>query len=159
MTESNPILEHSASSLQAPALVVSVETPLGQLPELLAGHRAHKTIAVADSSGVLAGIIPAALVVQDLLFDVMPEELLADLLEPGRAASLTRELHAHTAGELMHPPVAVPAEATLREAVHILHHAGLQGAPVVDRAGQVTGYLDLLDVMLAWWRERHPGGT
>ena len=159
MTQSEPVLEHRASSLQASALVVSLETPLGQLPDLLAEHRAYHTIGVVDSSGVLAGIIPVPLVIQDLLFDVMPEELLSDLLEPGRAASLTRELHARTAGELMHPPIAVPADATLREAVHILHHAELQGAPVVDEAGRVTGYLDLLDIMLAWWRERHPGGT
>lgn len=155
MTEARDL---RVASLQTPPVTVTVDSSLAGLPALLAQHRGCSAVGVVAETGVLVGIIPVNLVIQDLLFDVMPEELLADLLEPGRAATLTREIHARTAGELMHPPVSVFSGATLREAAHILHRAELLGAPVVDETGRVTGYIALLDIMLAWWRGRHPGG-
>ncbi len=146
------------ADLQTPALTVTVDTSLAELPALLARARGSNAIAVVDASGDLAGIIPTNLIIEDLLFDVMPEELLADLLDPDRAAELTRDLHAKNAGELMRAPVAVSAGASLREAAHLLRQSGLQGAPVVDEHGRVSGHIDLLDIMLAWWRRRHAGG-
>lgn len=149
--------EPRVDSLQTPPITVDASASLAGLPELLVQHRGCWTVGVVDEAGILVGIIPVDLVIQDLLFDVMPEELLTDLLEPDRAANLIRELHARTAGELMQPPVSVFSGATLRDAAHTLHQAELQGAPVVDETGRVTGYIALLDIMLAWWRRRHGG--
>lgn len=156
---SRPVLSLPVDGFQSAAVTVTTGTAVSDLPRLLGDNRACNTIAVVDDAGVLAGIIPVHLIVEDLLFEVVPGELLGELLEPGRAAELAREVHARTAGELMRPPVSVAVGASVREAIHRLHGADLMGIPVTEADGRVTGYLDLLDVLLAWWRQHQPGGT
>jgi CBS-domain-containing membrane protein len=150
----DPLLSLPVEGFQSAAVTVSTGTPVADLPRLLADNRACNTIAVVDNAGVLTGIIPVHLIVEDLLFEVMPGELLGELLEPGRAADLARGVQARTAAELMQPSVSVLVTTPVREAIHRLHGAGLMGIPVTEADGHVTGYLDLLDVLLAWWRRQ-----
>ena len=142
-------------------LVVPGDPPVTKLPELVAANRKCRTVAVVDNSGVLLGVIPAAVIGQRLLFQMMPEELLGDILEPEKAAELARERHARTAQELMNPPRFISANATVGEAIHLLHHTGLECLPVVDEQRHVIGCFDLLETMVSWWQNLRPndGGS
>ncbi|MBI2885783.1 MAG: CBS domain-containing protein [Chloroflexi bacterium] len=130
-------------------IVLSPELPVGDLPRAILANPECQTIAVVDASGLLVGVIPVESVIRDLLVRVMPEEFLADLREPDKAIDLLREQHAHTVGDLMQPPASVLATASVREAFHRIHQAGLQGLPVLDAAGRVAGYLGLRQLLQA----------
>jgi len=143
-------------SLVMPSLVVSKETPVSALPHAIDGNRDCQTIAVVDDAGVLVGIIPVDTVLEDILLRVVPEEFLSDVREMERVAELMKEQQARTAGALMHPPVSVRAGATVREALHSIHRAEARGLPVVDERGHVSGYIGLLQLLLAWLEGQPP---
>lgn len=150
------LLKRVSPGLTTTGIVVSSETPVGALPDAIASNRDCQTIAVVDATGKLVGIIPVDTVIHYLLLHVLPEEFFADTRELERAAELIKEQHAQTAGDLMHPPVSVPASATVREAFHLIHRAGLNGLPVVDEHEQVSGYIDLFRLLLAGLEEGPP---
>ena len=150
------LLKRVSPDLTTAGIVVSSETPVGALPDAIASNRDCQTIAVVDATGKLVGIIPVDTVIHYLLLHVLPGEFFAEVQELERAAELIKEQHAHTAGDLMHPPVSVPASATVREAFHLIHRAGLNGLPVVDEHEQVSGYIDLFRLLLARLEKEPP---
>ena len=150
------LLRRVSPDLTTAGIVVSSETLVGALPEAIASNRDCRTIAVVDATGKLVGIIPVDTVIHYLLLHVLPEEFFTEVHELERAAELIKEQHARTAGDLMHPPVSVPAGAAVREAFHLIHRAGLNGLPVVDEHGQVSGYIDLFRLLLAGLEKEPP---
>jgi CBS domain-containing protein len=53
------------------------------------------------------------------------------------------------AAELMTPsPVSIRECATVREAIELLTHRGISGAPVIDRAGRPVGVVSRADVLV-----------
>jgi CBS domain-containing protein len=53
------------------------------------------------------------------------------------------------AAELMTPnPVSIREGATVREAIELLTHRGISGAPVIDEAGRPVGVLSRADILV-----------
>jgi len=142
--------------LVTPAITVSLQTPVSALLHAIDGNRDCQTIAVVDAAGILAGIIPVDTVLEDLLLRALPEEFLSDVRDMERVAELMKEQQAKTAGDLMRPSASVEAGATVREAFHAIHRAGVRGLPVVDEHGHVSGYVGLFQLLLAWLEGQPP---
>lgn len=150
------LLKQIHPDLVTPALVVSKDTPVRALLHVIDGNRDCQTIAVVDAAGILVGILPVDTVLEDLLLRALPEEFLSDVRDMERVAELMKEQQARSAGDLMHPPVSVEAESTVREAFHAIHRAGVKGLPVVDEHGHVSGYVGLFQLLLAWLEGQQP---
>ena len=135
--------------------VVPNTADLHQMAQAAMESPAVRTIAVVDREGRLAGIIPLALLLDELFHRVAPEEFLAEILEAGAIEEYGRISRAATAGELMQPPASVTVEDTVRTAFGLLHDLELEGLPIVDAGGRPVGYLDRLHLLWVWLRT-HP---
>ena len=138
--------------------VVPESADLREAAEAISVHRRVHIVAVVDTDGRLAGIIPLRLLLDELFLEVAPEEFLTDILDRDRMETYGRMVHARTAGELMQPPVYVAAEDTIGDAFGRMHDHDLEGLPIVDAERRPVGYLDRLELLKVWLRE-HQSGT
>ena len=111
---------------------------------------ATRNVGVVDASGRLVGIVPIVRLAEAVIARVMPEALMADITDVAGVARFSHTVESRTVGEAMLPPAAVRADATIAEAFRIMHARHLSGVYVVDEAGRPTGYLDLLELALAY---------
>ena len=73
--------------------------------------------------------------------------------------TLARPIDQLTAADLMtRDPITIPQHAALREALELLLHNQLHGAPVVDEAGRCVGVLSLSDFARHWGEPVPAGG-
>jgi len=120
--------------------VVSLEatTTIAQAWQVLAFHGVAQA-PVVDAAGALVGIVTYSHL---LRYDQLPG--------PDSIGAQWHALLAHGVSSVMLTPVpSVAADAPLRSAAAVLHESGLPGLPVVDDAGQVTGFLSRSDVLRA----------
>ncbi|HXG39353.1 MAG TPA: CBS domain-containing protein [Candidatus Limnocylindrales bacterium] len=111
---------------------------------------ATRNVGVVDALGRLVGIVPIVRLAEAVIARVMPEALMADITDVAGVARFSHTVESRTVGEAMLPPAAVRADATIAEAFRIMHARHLSGVYVVDEAGRPTGYLDLLELALAY---------
>lgn len=105
-----------------------------------------RVIGVVDPDGHLVGILPIAELVTAVLGRLMPEAFLSDIGDITQAAEFGHAVRARRVGEAMLPPISVRPEASVTEALHLMHERNLSGLYVVDIDGRPTGYLDLLEL-------------
>ncbi len=115
-----------------------------------AQHPECGVLSVVDQSGVLLGLIPVTQLVEDIFVKIVPEEFLSHIDRASEALDYAERLGARTAADIMSKPVSVKPDETVRDAFRKLHEFKLAGLPVVDDAGHVVGYLDELELLLAW---------
>lgn len=123
---------------------------LRAVAEQAVGHPECGVLCVVDPEGHLMGLIPVTQLVQDIFVKIVPEEFLTRIDRAAQALDYAERLGARTAADIMGPPVAVRPDETVRDAFRKLHESDLAGLPVVDADGRVTGYLDELELLLAW---------
>lgn len=111
-----------------------------------AGRPETRVIGVVDPDGHLVGILPIAELVTAVLGRLMPEAFLSDISDITQAAEFGHAVRARRVGEAMLPPISVRPEASVAEALHLMHERNLSGLYVVDIDGRPTGYLDLLEL-------------
>ncbi len=116
-----------------------------------AARSAHiALISVVDEEGVLLGVISRAVLLDELFIYIAPETFLHDLLRKGNIEELGRLTRGQTARNLMSPPAYVYVDDNLGTAFERMHEQRLGGLPVVDRLHHIRGYIDQLQLMLAW---------
>jgi CBS domain-containing protein len=113
-------------------------------------HPECGVLCVVDESDRLLGLIPVTQLVQDIFVKIVPEEFLSHIDHAAQALDYAERLGARTAADIMGKPVSVHPDETVRDAFRKLHESNLAGLPVVDDEGRVTGYLDELELLLAW---------
>lgn len=123
---------------------------LRQVAERSVQHPECGVLCVVDAGGALVGLIPVNQLVQDIFVKIVPEEFLSHIGQATEALDYAERLGARTAADIMDPPVSVHPDQTVREAFRKLHETGLAGLPVVDDEGHLRGYLDELELLLAW---------
>jgi len=117
-----------------------------------------RIVCVADTGGTLLGLLPVADLAFAAFVHVMPEVFLKhanDLTHSTQFATLS---HGRTAGEVMRPALALRPGDSLEDAFGRLLEADLEGLPIVDDAGRVTGYLNLPEFLCAWLANCAPDG-
>ncbi|MDP9372151.1 MAG: CBS domain-containing protein [Chloroflexota bacterium] len=119
---------------------------------------ACRIVCVVDAGGVLLGLLPVADLAFAALVHVMPEIFLRHVNDLPHSAEFATLAHGRTAGDVMRPPLVLRADDRLEEAFGRLLRAGLEGLPIVDDAGRVTGYLNVPEFLCAWLTNCAPDG-
>ena len=115
-----------------------------------AAQPATRLIGVVDDTGRLVGILPMLRLAEAVVARVDPESLLADIADVADVARFGHAVEARTVADAMIEPASIEPSATIGEAFRIMHQRRLSGLYVVDPAGHPTGYLDLLELAIAY---------
>jgi CBS domain-containing protein len=134
----------------AEPVIVRPGDALRHLAEAAAAHPECTVLCVVDDAGRLVGLVRVSELVNDIFLKIVPEEALRDIGEVERALQYAERIGARTAADIMEPPVSVRGDEKVRDAFRRMHESKLDGLPLVDGDGRVIGYLDQLELLLAW---------
>jgi len=152
ITQGTPIGEVDRLLRGTDPILVRATDSLQRLAELAIESPGCRVLSVVDDQGMLIGLVPVRLLVNDIFLKIVPEEFLGVIADVEAVMEYARHIGARTAGDIMLPPVSVRRDATVRDAFETMHHARLYGLPIVDDAGRVVSYLDQLELLLVWVR-------
>jgi CBS domain-containing protein len=138
--------------LSAEPVIVGLSDSLETLAQKAIEHPTCRIISVVDDERHLVGLIPVRMLVNDIFLKIVPEEFLGGIADIDGALEYARHIAARTAADIMIEPVSVQADQTVRTAFERMHHSRLNGLPIVDAEGRVTGYLDQLEMLVVWTR-------
>ena len=133
-------------------VVVDVGDSLHHIAEQAVENTACRVIAVVDQGQRLVGVIPVRALVNDIFLKIVPEEFLAEITDYEAVLKYAKHLSARTARDVMLEPVSVRRDETVRDAFERMHGSKLNGLPITDPGGLVTGYVDQLELLLVWVR-------
>ncbi|MEX1072162.1 MAG: CBS domain-containing protein [Chloroflexota bacterium] len=131
-------------------VVVDVADSLHQIAEQAVQNTACRVIAVVEQGKRLVGVIPIRALVNDIFLKIVPEEFLAEITDYEAVLKYAKHLGARTARDVMLQPVSVRRDETVRDAFERMHGSKLNGLPITDADGLVTGYVDQLELLLVW---------
>ena len=109
-----------------------------------------RVLAVVDDGGRLVGVLPVVRIVEEIVAQAAPEQLIAEISDLAGVERFGREVAARIASDLASPPVALHPDDTVGDAFRLMHEHRYTGLPVVDGEGRVTGYVDLLELCLLY---------
>lgn len=138
------------SSLPIEPLLVSPEADPLEVMHLAAAQPQTRLLGVVDEDGVLIGVLPLLRLAEAVIARVSPETLLADIVDLADAARFGHVVDSRTIADVMVPSASVLPKATADAAFRLMHDRHLSGLYVVDVHGRPTGYLDLLELTLAY---------
>jgi CBS domain-containing protein len=150
ITQSTHIADLSDVLRRTEATVVHADDSLQRLAEMVVERPQCRVISVVDGRERLIGLVPIRTLVNDMFLKIVPEEFLGEITDLDAVMAYAGHLGARTAADIMVGPTWVEPQETLRDAFERMHHADLNGLPVVDPDHRVLGYLDQLELLLAW---------
>ncbi len=136
--------------LEIGPLLVPLGADLRDVVRMVARQSATRLIGVVDEAGRLAGVIPVARVADSIIARVVPEALLVDVADAETATQFSHSLEDRVAADIMLAPATTVLSDTIGDAFRVMHHRHLAGLYIVDADGRPTGYLDLLELALAY---------
>lgn len=128
-------------------VTVPPDAPLDEVARALAAHPGVGVACVVTEEGRLVGLLDIHTIAEDLLFYILPEELLREVTDLERVAEFAARVRIRTVADGMQRPVWVKETDTLKQALMLMHKHRLSGLPVVDEAYRVVGYVDLLGLL------------
>ena len=134
------------------------EEPLLAVARRVVDRPECRVVCVVDAGRVLLGLLPIADLAFAAFVHVMPEVFLRHANDLAHSTQFAALSHGRTAGAVMRPPLALRPGDPLEDAFGRLLGAGLEGLPIVDAAGRVTGYLDVPEFLCAWLTNCAPDG-
>jgi CBS domain-containing protein len=152
ITQSTPIRDVDELLRGTDLVIAHADDSLHQLAQLAVEHPSCRVISVVDDERRLLGLIPVRILVNDIFLKIVPEEFLGEITDVDEAMKYAEHVRARTARDIMLEPVSVHYGQTVRDAFRKMHDHRLNGLPIVDEGGSVTGYLDQLELLLAWVR-------
>ena len=150
MTQATPVGEVARLLRGTEPVTVHSGDALRAVAERSVQHPECGVLLVVDDEKVLVGQIRVSDLVNDIFRKIVPEEFLSEITGVDTALEYAERIGARTAGDIMLPPRSVRKDQTVREAFHEMHEGQLAGLAVVDEGGHVQGYLDELELLLAW---------
>lgn len=134
--------------------IVRPDTPLDEVAQAMLGHcNVHVACVVAEDERLI-GLISLRRLADDLFFHIMPEEFLSEVTDLEEVMQYAEKSRMRTAADAMQEPVWVKPEDTVKDAFRRMHENRLSGLPVVDDRYRVVGYINLLELMAACFRQR-----
>lgn len=129
--------------------VVSAEDSLEAVIDALFTHPSVQVVCVVNEKQRLIGLIDVTTLANALFQHIFPEEFFGDLTDLDQVLRYAERSQSQQAADLMKEPAWLRPNNTLREAFHLVHERGLTGVPVVDEHYHITGYINLLELMVA----------
>jgi CBS domain-containing protein len=136
--------------LEIEPLVVGTRDDLVSVMRQSTRQPATRLIGVVDEWGRLVGVLPILRIAESVIGRVVPEALLAGISDIADVARFGHAMEARTAGEAMLPPATIRPDRTITDAFRTMHQRHLSGLYVIDDDGRPTGYIDLLELALAY---------
>lgn len=136
--------------LEIEPLVVGLDEDLLVVLRRAAAQPGTRMVGVVDDSGRLVGVFPILRLAESVVARVVPEALMADIADVADVARFGHAVEARTAADVMLEPASIRPDATIGEAFRVMHQRRLSGLYVVDEADRPTGYLDLLELAVAY---------
>ena len=131
-------------------VVVQQDEDLQNVAQMTVQHpRVHVTC-VVDGRQRLVGLLTLQNLANDLLLDADPEEFLSEIHDLAHTLEFAKFSATRTAGDAMTPAISINETDTVKQAFHLMHHHQLTGIPVVNGQGQVTGYINLLELLVTY---------
>jgi len=139
--------------------IVRPDTPLDVVAQSMLDHCNVHVACVVAEDGRLIGLIGLRRLADDLFFHIMPEEFLSEVTDLEEAMQYAEKSRMRVAADAMQEPVWVKPEEKMKDAFRRMHENRLSGLPVVDDRYRVIGYINLLELMAACFRqgEEKPG--
>ena len=140
-------VEVVAEILKLEATIVSHDTPLEEVAQVMCAHPRVHTVCVVNDEGRLVGVLDLRTLADDLFFHIVPEEFLSEVTDLEHAMQFAQISGMRTAADAMLEPVWVKRGETVKDAFIRMHEHHLPGLPVVDDRYYVVGYINLLELM------------
>lgn len=137
-------------------VVVPANQPLIDLAEMLLDHPGVTVACVVNPDQRLIGLLTLDNLADDLLMLVFPEDFLSETKDLETALRYAEFSGTHTAEDAMDPPVWVREEERLKSAFHKMHDNRLSGIPIVNDRHEVTGYINLVELLALYARSQPP---
>lgn len=127
--------------------VVPGDTPLDDVARAMLEHPHVHVVSVVAEDGRLIGLIELRTLVDELFFDILPEEFLREITDLDTLMAYADKTRTITAKDAMLPPKWVNRGDTVKEAFKRMHAEKLSGLPLIDDLYQVVGYVNLLELL------------
>lgn len=127
-------------------VLATADEPLDVVIRRAGATPATRVLGIVDASGVLVGVVTSHDLVAAIVGRLAPGALLAEIRDVDGVQEFDRYVEASVAGDLMRPPAALSATATMGEAFRLMHDRHLSGVYVVDEADRPTAYVDGLEL-------------
>jgi CBS domain-containing protein len=135
-------------------IIVQAQQPLLDLVETMIGCPAIDVVCVVNEQQRLVGLLPLQNLADDLFMMIVPEEFLSETHDQEGALRYAKLTATRTAGDAMLPAVWVKENDTLKDAFQKMHDNKLSGIPIVDDRYEVTGYINLLELLAIYARSQ-----
>ena len=139
-----------AASMTADPLCLHPEMSLRQVRDLIAG-KSFRHFPVTDAAGRIVGMVSD----RDLR-SAFPSTALNPLLRPDQLERLGQVL---VESIMSRPPIALPRDATLDDALLLFDRHSIGALPVVDHDGKLVGIITVRDVLGAYRKLFGIGGA
>jgi CBS domain-containing protein len=150
ITQTTPIRDVDQILRGTDAVIVRAGDSLHRLAELAIERPNCRVLSVVDDDDRLVGLIPVRVLVNDIFLKIVPEEFLGEITDLDEALKYASHVGVRTASEIMVDPVSLHYGLTVKDAFRLMHEHRLNGLPITDQDGRVIGYLDQLELLLAW---------
>ena len=135
-------------------VIVQTDQPLIEVAEAMADAPNVSVACVVNAEQRLAGLLPLRNLADDLFMMIVPEEFLGEAQGLADALHFAKLSSTHTAGDAMTPAVWVKYDETLKDAFRKMHDNQLPGIPIVNDRYEVTGYINLLELLATYAQSR-----
>lgn len=145
--------------LKLKPVIVQSDQPLIEVARAMEQSPSVYVACVVNEQQRLVGLLPLQTLVDDLFMIVVPEEFLSEARDLEDALHFAQLSSTRTAGDAMIPAVWVKNEETLKQAFRKMHENQLSGIPIVNDRYEVTGYINLLELLAIYARSQKPSNS
>lgn len=123
--------------------------------EIMVNNPGVTVASVVNDRQRLVGLLPLRDLVDDLFLGVIPEEYLSETRGWEDVLHFAALSRSQTAGDAMRPAVFVRRDDRVKNAFHNMHRHKLSGIPIVNEHHEVTGYINLLELLALYCHSQH----
>jgi CBS domain-containing protein len=135
-------------------VVVQIDQPLIEIVEAIIGEPDVDVACVVNEQQRLVGVLPLQNLVDNLFATLMPAEFLSVPLDRDEVMAYAKQTGVHTTGEAMLPAVWITDNDKVKDAFTKMHANKLSGIPIVNDRYEVTGYINLQELLALYIRSQ-----
>jgi CBS domain-containing protein len=160
MTEKELITRNTPVSvineiLKLEPVIVQLQQPLIELVQALVEHPNVDVACVVNEQERLVGLLTLQSLADDLFMMIVPEEFLSETHDKEGVLRYAKLTATQTAKDAMIEPVWVRENETLKDAFRKMHDNQLSGIPLINDRYEITGYINLLELLAIYARSQN----
>jgi CBS domain-containing protein len=147
-------VSHLKGILNLNPVVVQTKQSLIEIVEAVVEEPNIEIACVVNEQQRLVGLLPLQNLVDDLFATLVPAEFLSVSLDRDEVMNYAQQVGVHTAGDAMLPAVWVTDDDKVTDAFTKMHDNKLTGIPIVNDRYEVTGYINLQELLALYVRSQ-----